>query len=118
AGKNEFSSLAVWLSCGSDLNKPSVGEVKSAAVGDCQVSMLVASFAALPLEATVSALICAVDFDTRDLIGRRTILIAAAWISAVLTSGRPKLLRAGLFANAEYAARGCEYCDHTANEIT
>src|SRR5256885_16915163 len=36
--------------------------------------------------------------------------------TALFTPGR-ELLGAGTFAKAEYVARGCEYCDHTASEI-
>src|SRR5205823_1695128 len=119
-GRNDFSSFEFWLSCGNDLKRLSLGEVNSADVGDCQVSILVASFAALPLEATISALFCAADLGSRDLLGRCTVPVRTGIVgtsSDVLTTGGAKLVSAGTFAKAEYVGRGCEYRDHTASEI-
>src|SRR6185503_3752443 len=42
-GRNDFSSLAFSFSCGSDLNKPSLGELKRSEVGDCQLAIALAS---------------------------------------------------------------------------
>src|SRR2546430_9958016 len=46
-GKNDFRSLALSFSCGSDFSRSSFGELKSVAVGDCQLEIAVACFFAL-----------------------------------------------------------------------
>src|SRR5260370_8496 len=43
-GKNDFRSLVLSFNCGSDFSRSSFGELKSVAVGDCQLEIAVACF--------------------------------------------------------------------------
>src|SRR4029079_18814527 len=63
-GKNDFISFAFSLSCGTDLNNPSVGELKSAAVGDSQLSIVVSLTDDWAINCESG---CAGGFRTRDL---------------------------------------------------
>jgi len=113
-GKNDLSSLAFSFNWGRDLNKLSLGELRSDVVGDCQLAISFACFSARRF-AAINSCLHAADLAPRDLIATGASLGAAAKVTPGVEAGSGLVAAfgtsepAGTFAKAVAGEVRCEY---------